>query len=95
MIIKIFSIFDSKAQAYLPPFLLPNEEMAKRVFRDCANDTNHQFGKHPADYTLFHLGAFSDENGRIETLETPYPICKAIELVKEPAQTLELFQKEA
>ncbi len=57
---KIFSIFDSKAQAYLPPFCLAEKAMAVRIFGDCVNSDDHQFGKHPGDYTLFELGSFDD-----------------------------------
>lgn len=56
-----FSIYDSAAQAYLPPFILPREEMAKRTFADCVNSAEHQFAAHPEDYTLFRLGTWDDE----------------------------------
>ena len=57
---KMFSIFDVKASAYLPPFILPETAMAVRVFADCVNSDDHQFGKHPGDYTLFELGVWDD-----------------------------------
>lgn len=63
MIYDVFAIYDDKAEAYLPPFILPNEKMAKRVFADCVNSDTHQFGANPADYTLFYLGQFDDNNG--------------------------------
>lgn len=56
MMQKIFTIYDSKAHAYLPPFFLPEAGMAVRVFSDCVNDKSHQFSKHPGDYTLFQIG---------------------------------------
>lgn len=65
MIYKIFSVFDEKAKAFLPPFFLPEKAMAVRVFSDCANDVNHQFGKHPEDYTLFELGNFDGSSGQL------------------------------
>ena len=63
MIHLVCSVHDSKAAAYLPPFLLPRSEMAVRTFSDCINSKDHQFSKHPADYTLFRLGMFDDEKG--------------------------------
>lgn len=57
---KIFSIFDVKASAYLPPFYMPETAMAIRVFSDCVNSKDHQFGKHPGDYTLFEVGTWDD-----------------------------------
>ena len=65
MKISMFSIYDSKAKSYLPPFHMPNDAMALRVFQDCVSDPSHAFGKHPEDYTLFHLGHFDDETGII------------------------------
>lgn len=64
MIFEVFSIYDEKADAYLPPFILPNIAMAKRVFGDCINSADHQFGQHPSDYTLFRLGQFDDMAGQ-------------------------------
>ncbi len=60
----MFSIFDEKALAYLPPFILPTVEMAVRTFGDCVNSDDHQFGAHPQDYTLFQIGSFDDSIGQ-------------------------------
>lgn len=64
MIHNVFSVHDSAADAYLPPFVLPRIEMAKRVFAQAVNSESHQFGLSPADYTLFCLGTFDDETGK-------------------------------
>ncbi len=71
MKLEIFSVFDSKAEAFLPPFFLPMIGQATRVFQNCANDEAHQFGANPADYTLFHLGSFNDESAKITLIKTP------------------------
>jgi hypothetical protein len=71
MKLEIFSVYDSKAKAFLPPFFLPMVGQATRIFQNCANDKTHQFGANPADYTLFHLGDFDDEKAIIETKPTP------------------------
>lgn len=65
MYLKIFTVYDQKAKAYLPPFFLPEKGMAERTFSDCCNDEHHQFGKHPEDYTLIYAGEFSDETGEL------------------------------
>lgn len=62
----IHAVYDEKAKAYLPPFFLPNEAMAIRVFSDCVNSDDHQFGKHPSDYTLFSFGYFDIDTGEFE-----------------------------
>ncbi len=66
MILKIFTIYDEKAKAYLPPFFLPESGMAIRTFKDCINSKEHQFAKNPDDYTLFALGFFNDASASME-----------------------------
>ncbi len=65
MMLQIFTIYDEKAHAYLPPFFLPHIGQATRTFSDCINSADHQFGKHPHDYTLFALGHFDDNKAEI------------------------------
>ncbi len=67
MILKIFSIYDQKAHSHLPPFFLPETDMAIRTFSDCVNDKSHAFGAHPEDYTLFTHGYFNQTEGSFET----------------------------
>lgn len=62
MHLEIFSIYDQKAEAHLPPFFLPTKAMAIRTFKDCVNNPEHAFGRNPGDYTLFHLGHWDDED---------------------------------
>lgn len=63
MQLKMFSVYDIKAEAYLPPFFLPTVGMAVRTFADCARSKDHQFGKNPEDYILYELGTFDDSSG--------------------------------
>lgn len=76
---KIFSVYDEKAEAYLPPFFLHMQAMAARTFADCCNDKKHPWGQHPADYTLFQIGEFDDSKGLITPLLTPKSLGKGIE----------------
>ncbi len=71
MKLEIFSVYDSKAQAYLPPFFLPMSGQATRIFQNCANDKAHAFGANPLDYTLFHIGEFDDASGAIDSKTAP------------------------
>lgn len=75
----IFSIYDEKASAYLPPFILPTIGMAKRTFADCVNSKDHQFGAHPGDYCLVELGTFHDETGEIESHQVPQSLGLGLE----------------
>lgn len=64
---NIFAVYDSKAEAYTTPFFDHAEGRAIRTFADCCNDPGHQFGKHPADYTLFQIGEYDDSLGTIDS----------------------------
>ena len=57
----VFTVYDAGAEAYLPPWIMPKLEMARRIFGDCCNSSDHQFAAHPEDYTLFVMGMFDDE----------------------------------
>jgi len=63
MIYSIFSVYDSAAKAYTRPFLFPTEGMAKRYFMQETVNPDSPVSKSPADYTLFHIGEFDDQNG--------------------------------
>lgn len=58
----LFTIYDEKAEVFLPPFFVPTVGIAKRAFTDCINSNDHQFAKHPGDYTLFQLSAWDDQD---------------------------------
>jgi len=78
MIIKIYCLYDSKAQFYHAPFFLLNDELAVRGFAQAANDSETFLGKNPGDYTLFSLGEFDDSTGSITTLKTPHNLGLAL-----------------
>lgn len=80
---EMFAIFDSKAHAYLPPFIIHQKEMAVRIFADCVNDNSHQFGKNPADYTLFHIGEFDDNSAKIKSILNT-ALANGLELIDTP-----------
>lgn len=78
MINKVFSVYDAKAKAYLPPFFLHEEGLAIRAFSNCANDPDHQFGQNPEDYTLFLIGQYDDITAELIP-ETPSTLGNALQ----------------
>lgn len=61
---KVFSIFDSAAAAFLPPWCLPTEGMALRQLKDLPDSQPaHQFVKHAEQFTLFQVAEFDDSTG--------------------------------
>ena len=63
MIHIAFTVLDKAAGAFLPPFFVHSEKMAIRSFSDVVSDENHQFNKHPEDYSLHRIGTFDDNSG--------------------------------
>lgn len=62
---KIYSIYDSKAEAYSSPFVSHNNATAIRSFTELAQQEGHPFHAHPGDYTLFHIGEWHDQKGTV------------------------------
>lgn len=80
MKLKIYAVHDSKAEAYMNPFFLQNDAMAIRGFSDAAN-SDSPIAKHPEDYTLFHIGEYSEAKGEIIP-STPRSLGNAVEFAK-------------
>lgn len=74
---RIFSVHDSAAQAYLPPFYMKTAGEAIRAFETTVKDTNSQFNRFPADYTLVELGEFDENTAEIISYPTPKIMQKA------------------
>lgn len=77
----MFTVYDSKVEAFLPPFFMASRGAALRSFGDTCNDKNHHFNKHPEDYTLFLIGTFDDSNSEIKPLDTPHSLGLAQEFI--------------
>lgn len=66
MKLKMFSIYDAKAEAYMRPFFAPTNAAAIRSITDAANDNTHPIGQHPEDYSLFVIAEFDESNAKLE-----------------------------
>jgi hypothetical protein len=65
---KIYSIFDSAANAYTTPFFMHNDGLAIRAFQDNVNSKEpNNISQHPDQFTLFKIGEYNDENGEIKS----------------------------
>ena len=66
MKVKVFSVYDRLAEAFLPPFVSQTAATAVRQFDNSVNDPQHNFHTHSADYDLYMLGTFDDQVGDFE-----------------------------
>lgn len=69
-VLKVYSVFDSKAQAFLQPFHALNAAVASRMIADAVRQPDHMFRTHAADFTLMELGDFDDLTGTFSNHQT-------------------------
>ena len=81
MQVKLFTVYDSKAEAYFPPWIAPTIKAALRAFSDQVNKSGTPVNSHPEDYALFCIGEFDDNSGIVKSISPHMPLGKAIELV--------------
>lgn len=86
MKLKVFSVYDSKAEAFMQPFFVSTVGMAARMFEEACLDEKHNFHRHAGDYTLFEIGEFDDSTGRVDCLPTPRSLGMALEVVSRVQQ---------
>lgn len=65
MITHAYSIYDNKALVYGLPFFAPTDGSAIRSFQELANDAQTTVGRHPADFSLFHVGLYDDQKASL------------------------------
>jgi hypothetical protein len=81
MLYKFYSIYDSKAEFYVSPITLPSRGAAVRHFTGMVNNTSHDFGKTPEDFTLFELGSYDELTGIIVPHDAPICVGNGLEFV--------------
>lgn len=69
MRLKIFSVLDTKADAFQTPFFMPSTGMAVRAFKDLANDGQSLVSRHPGDFQLTCVGEFDDVTARLTSYD--------------------------
>lgn len=65
MIQRVFSVYDMKSEAYMPPFFAPTSASAIRSFSDAVHKDGSVFNKHPEDFVLYEIGTFSEQSGEL------------------------------
>lgn len=79
--LKICSIYDSKAEAWMNPLFFQATGQAIRSFGDAIADGKSDFARHPEDYTLFLLGSFDGQTGKLEVLQAPVALVTGVNLL--------------
>lgn len=82
MELKVFSIFDEKAEVYGQPFFMPHNGLALRAFSDLVGEVGTNVNKHPSDFKLYVLGSYDDVSGKIVSNAVPQFLANAMDFVK-------------
>lgn len=85
MKLKVFTVYDAKAEIHLNPFFLKTAGEATRGFEQTVNDpsSNSQLSKTPEDFTLFEVGVWDDENAIFQQHEAKIPLGNGLEYKKQ------------
>lgn len=82
--LKIYSIYDSKAEAFQLPFFAPAHGAALRMFERACNEKESDFGRYPGDYTLFCMGEWDPQTGVLDPWDAHIRLGSGIEYVVSP-----------
>jgi hypothetical protein len=81
MILKVYTVYDSKAEAFLQPFFSQSKGVAIRSFQEAVRDEKSNISKYPEDFTLFELGEYDDANSKFNLHNTPQSLGVAVEFL--------------
>lgn len=78
MELKAYSIRDSKAEIFNPPFYKKTHGEAERDFQTLCKDEKSTPAQYPEDFDLYFCGTYDDQTGLFKPLATPQHIIKAV-----------------
>ncbi len=84
MRLDIFTVHDVVSEKWGKPFFGDNAASAIRGFSEVCKDEGHEFAKHPSDYSLYHVGSFETDSGKIEAM-SPRQIAEASSFSEAPS----------
>lgn len=85
--IKIFTIYDTIAKAFLQPMFQPTTGAMLRLWSDSMKDPKSQFAAHPGDYIMYEIGTYDEFTGTISPLSTPVNLGPASQFLPENHQS--------
>ena len=62
--LRLYSIYDAKAEQFSPPQVYHNDMLALRAFEGLVNDDKTLINSYPEDFSLHYVGNLGDTNGR-------------------------------
>ncbi len=78
---EVFAVFDSKSASYGNLIVVPTKGIAIRSFSDVCANVESPVGKHPEDYSLFHIGTYDPNPGLLKAINPPVLVVSASSMV--------------
>ncbi len=69
MLLRAFTVYDVKVEAFLRPFFMQTPAEAIRAFTETVNDGQSAFFKHPEDFTLYEVGTYDESSGKLSAID--------------------------
>lgn len=88
--LKLFAVYDEKAEAYGSIACIATRGLALRGFTDACADPKSAMAQCPSDYKLMELGSYDPNSGRIECLPQPLLVAHASAIVADLKLTKEV-----
>ena len=79
-ILRVCSIYDSKAEAYMNPMFVPAIGIASRDFIDAFTSSDNKMSKHRSDFILYEVASFDTSNGSFESVVPPRLVFKGSDI---------------
>lgn len=85
--LRLYSIYDSKAEQFSPPQVYHNDMLALRAFEGIVNDDKMLIKNYPEDFSIYYVGNLGDSDGRyfIESSDesrVPVLVGRAVDYVR-------------
>lgn len=94
MKVKCYAILDAKVKEFHLAVFDLQHEGAIRQFSDVVQDSQTKWNKHPEDYSLWYVGDFDTEKGKMDGV-IPENLVNAVAVmsITKPIGQMELFGK--
>ena len=79
---KAFTIYDAKAECHSTPFFCDTVGLAIREMEQVVTDSKTSVSKYPEDFTLFEVGSYDPQSGRLSGREALLPLGNGIEFAR-------------
>lgn len=90
----VYSVFDTKAEAFLRPFFVPTHGLAIRSFENEVLTDGSPMNMNPEDYSLFQIGVFVDDDASFESVVPPKVVLTGVQVfVKSRAKSNEVVEE--